>query len=228
MKKVTMLLVMSVLFVSACSTYKPVAKAVAYKQFYEEKPVAILFMPPINRSTAVDAKEFFHATLNIPIAEAGYYVIPPFISMEILKQESAYDAELFLDAPLSKFGEIFGADLALFTIINRWDKNALSANVFVEVEYIFKSIKTNEIVYSRKGSITCNASVSTGVGGIWGIVADIAVSAINTAATKYVDVAKVCNTSTFSDLPAGKYHPKYGKDGAEDAGQQEFKVTVKL
>ena len=228
MKKSTILLIMSLLFMAACSTTKPVAKSVAYKHIYEEKPVAILFMPPINRSTAVDAKEFFHATLNIPIAEAGYYVIPPFISMEILKQESAYDAELFLDASLLKFGEIFGADLALFTIIHRWDKNALSANVFVEVEYVFKSIKTNEIVYSRRGNITCNASISTGVGGVWGLLADLAVSAINTAATKYVDVAKVCNTYTFSDLPAGKYNPKYGKDGAELAGQKEFKATVKL
>ena len=228
MKKVVIVLIVSVLFLSACTTTAPVIKSVAYKQMYEEKPVAILFMPPINRSTAVDAKEYFHATLNIPIANAGYYVIPPFVSMEILKQESAYDAELFLNAPLNKFGEVFGADIALFTIINKWDKNALAANILVEIEYIFKSVKTNEIVYQRKGSITCNTSVSTGAGGAWGALANMAASAINTAATKYVDVAKVCNTYTFTDLPAGKYSPKYGTDGAENAGKKEFKATVKL
>jgi len=226
MKKVVILL-MSVIIISACKT-APVTKSVAYKQIYEEKPVAILLMPPINRSTAVDAKEYFHATLNIPIDNAGYYVIPPFTSMEILKQESAYDAELFLNAPLDKFGEVFGADLVLFTIINKWDKHAFAAKVYVEVEYIFKSVKTNEIVYRRKGSITCSTSVKTGIGGAWGALADIAVSALNTATTKYIDVAKVCNTYTFIDLPAGKYSPKFGKDGEEKAGKKEFKASVSL
>jgi len=228
MKKGIIFLIVSVLILSACTTTAPITKFVAYKQMYEEKPVAVLFMPPINRSTAVDAKEFFHATLNIPIANAGYYVIPPFFSMEILKQESAYDAELFLNVPLNKFGEVFGADLALFTIINKWDKNAFASAVYVEVEYIFKSIKTNEIVYQRKGSITCSTSVSTGVGGAWGALANMVASAINTAVTKYVDVAKACNTYTFSDLPAGKYSPKYRIDGDEKAGKKEFKASVRL
>ena len=228
MKKVITLLFVCSIILSACTTTVPLTKSVAYSKLYEEKPVAILLMPPVNRSTAVDAKEYFHATLNIPIANAGYYVIPPFISMEILKQESAYDSELFLNVPLNKFREVFGADLALFTIIHKWDKNSISANVYVEVEYIFKSLKTNEIVYQRKGSITCNTSVSTHIGGVWGFVADLAVSAINTAATKYVDVAKVCNSYTFSDLPAGKYSPKFGADGEEDAGKKEFKDYIKM
>jgi len=226
MKKIVITLFVGSILLSACTTQ--LTKSVAYKRMYEEKPVAILFMPPINRSTEVDAKGYFHATLNIPIANAGYYVVPPFTSMEILKQESAYDSELFLNAPLSKFGEVFGADLALFTIINRWDKNKLSANVYVEVEYIFKSIKTNEIVYQRKGSITCDTSVSSGAGGLLGLAIDMVASAINTAVTKYVDVAKVCNTYTFMDLPAGKYSPKFETDGAEKAGKKEFKETVKL
>ena len=72
-------------------------------------------MPPINRSTNVEAKEYFHSTLIVPLANQGYYVIPPFLSMEILKRESAYDAELFLNSTLSKFGEVFGADIVLFT-----------------------------------------------------------------------------------------------------------------
>ena len=228
MKKVIILSFIGSIILSACTTTTtvPLTKSAAYAKMYEEKPVAILLMPPVNRSTAVDAKEYFHSTLNIPIANAGYYVIPPFISMEILKQESAYDAELFLNTPLNKFGEVFGADLALFTVIHKWDKNGLKSTVDVEVEYIFKSIKTNEVVYQRKGSITYNTSVSTGIGGVWGILADVAASAINTAVTKYVDVARDCNVYTFKDLPAGKYSPMFGLDGQEVAGSKEFKVNL--
>ena len=119
MKKLLYLVSLVVVF-TACNVTKPVAKSVAYAGVYSEKPLSVLIMPPINRSTNVEAKEFFHSTLNVPIANAGYYVIPPFLSMEILKKESAYDAELFLNNSVAKFGEVFGADVAMFTIIHKF------------------------------------------------------------------------------------------------------------
>jgi hypothetical protein len=226
MRRAILLIGIVMIFLSSCTTTEPISKSVAYKGIYNEKPVTILLMPPINRSTNVEAKEYFHSTLNIPIVDAGYYVIPPFLSMEILKKESAYDAELFLNTPLNKFGEVFGADLALFTIIHKWDKSGLMAKIYVEVEYIFKSVKTNEIVYSRKGNIIYDASVNTGAGGGIGLIANMVVSAINTAATKYVDVARKCNSYTFKDLPTGKYGTTYGTDGAELAGKKDFTVRL--
>lgn len=226
MKNISLIIVIAVVFFSSCTSTAPITKSVAYKGIYEEKPLSILLMPPINRSTNVEAKEYFHSTLNIPIANAGFYVIPPFLSMEILKKESAYDAELFLNSSLTKFGEVFGADLAVFTIIHKWDKSGIAAKVFVQVEYIIKSTKTNEIVYTRTGDVIYDASVKTGTGGALGVLVDIAASAINTAATKYVDVARVCNTYTFKDLPAGKYSPMYGTDGEQIAGKKAFKVRL--
>ncbi len=211
---------------SSCTTTSEITKSTAYKGIYDEKPLTVLLMPPINRSTNVEAKEYFHSTLNIPIANAGYYVIPPFLSMEILKRESAYDSDLFLNSPLDKFGEVFGADITVFTIIHKWDKSGLAAKVHVEVEYIIKSTKTNRIIYTRKGEVTYDASVSSGINGGLGVLADMAASAINTAATKYVDVARACNAYTFKDLPAGKYSPLYRNDGAATAGKKEFKVNL--
>ncbi|MGC3976896.1 MAG: DUF799 family lipoprotein [Paludibacteraceae bacterium] len=172
-------------------------------------------------------KSFLHATLNVPIVNSGYYVIPTFLSMEILKRESAYDSELFLNSELSKFGDVFGADLALFTVIHRWDKSAIAAKVYVTVEYIFKSTKTNNIVYTRTANITYDASISTNGGGLLGALVDMAASAINTVAIKYVDVARSCNTFTFKDLPAGKYSSTYGTDGDQLPGNKVFKVTIK-
>ncbi len=93
MKNILLIIVIAGAFFSSCTTTAPIAKSVAYKGIYDEKPLTILLMPPINRSTNVESKEYFHSTLNIPIANAGFYVIPTFLSMEILKKESAYDAE---------------------------------------------------------------------------------------------------------------------------------------
>ncbi|MDD2278316.1 MAG: DUF799 family lipoprotein [Bacteroidales bacterium] len=211
---------------ASCTVTTPITKSIAYKGMYDEKPLTVLLMPPINRSTNVEAKEYFHSTLHVPIANSGYYVIPPFLSMEILKKESAYDSELFLDGSLSKFGEVFGADIAVFTIIHKWDKSAIAAQVYVEIEYIFKSINTNEILYSRRGDITYSTAVSSGAGGVWGLVADLAASAIATATTKYVDVARICNSYTFEDLPAGKYSLIYNTDGELLAGEKHFTVYL--
>ncbi|MDA3839456.1 MAG: DUF799 family lipoprotein [Patescibacteria group bacterium] len=225
-KQIYIYIIGIVISLSSCTMTSKITKSTAYKGIYEEKPLTVLLMPPINRSTNVEAKEYFHSTLNIPIANAGYYVVPPFLSMEILKRESAYDTELFLNAPLSKFTEVFGADMAVFTIIHKWDKSGLASNVYVQVEYIIKSTKTNEVIYTRKGDITYDASVSTGMGGGLGALADLAASAINTAATKYVDVARTCNAYTFSDLPAGKYSPQFEIDSTQNAGIKDFKVRL--
>lgn len=226
MKKLMFFTIIIMIVVSSCTTTSKIPKSTAYKGVYSEKPLSVLLMPPINRSTNVEAKEYFHSTLNIPIANAGYYVVPPFLSMEILKRESAYDSELFLDSPLAKFGEVFGADVVVFTIIHKWDKSAIAANVYVEVEYIIKSTKTNEVIYTRRGDVTYDASINAGGGGLAGALISMAASAINTALTKYVDVARACNAYTFKDLPAGKYSPTYGIDGIEMSGKKQFRAVL--
>lgn len=227
MKKIILLLGVSALFLTSCVA--PIAKSVAYKKMYDEKPVTILLMPPINKSTNVEAKEYFHSTLNVPIDNAGYYVIPPFISMEILKKESAYDAELFLNSNINKFGEVFGADLTLFTIIHKWDKSVLFANVTVEIEYIFKSTKTNEVVYTRRGTIVYSTAANGGGGGLAGAIANVAITALKTATTQYVKVARVANNYTFQDLPAGKYSTVYGtlEERQANSGSKVFRVNLK-
>ena len=224
MKKTILLFAIISVAFSSCTTTVPILKTVAYKGMYNEKPLSVLLMPPINKSTAVEAKEYFHSTLIVPLNNAGFYVIPPFLSMEILKKESAYDSELFLNSSLTKFGEIFGADVVLFTIINKWDKTY--GRVSVGVEYILKSTKTNETIYDRKGTINYNTSVSSSGGGLVGALITVAATSINTAATKYVDVARVCNNYTLIDLPLGKYAPLNPKESEEFAGKNNFTINL--
>jgi len=224
MKKTILYTILITFVVSSCTVSKPVLKTVAYKKMYDEKPVSVLIMPPINRSTAVDAKEYFHSSLLVPLSNAGYYVIPPFLSMEILKKESAYDSELFVNAPLQKFGEIFGADMVLFTIINKWTKSY--GYVTVGVEYIIKSTKTNEILYNRKGTVNYSTNVQVNGGGLIGALVSVAATAISTAATQYIGVARACNSYTLSDIPLGKFAPVNPKENEEFAGQNDFNINL--
>lgn len=200
----------ALLFVSCTST----TKLQSFPQMYDEKPVTFLIMPPINNTNNVEAKDYFYTTMNVPVAESGYYVIPPATAMATLQRESAYDSERFINGDISKFGKLFGADVAVFTVIKSWDKSVLASSVIIEIEYIFKSTKTNEIVYHRDARITCDTSTNMNVGGmgLMGALIKATADAVKTATTDYVSVAIMCNKTALSDIPYGKYHPDYGTD----------------
>ena len=73
----------SVMFAS-CTT-KKYTRGQLYPKMYEEKPVTLLVMPPINNSNNVEAKDLLYTSISQPLAEAGYYVISPHLAMEIFK-----------------------------------------------------------------------------------------------------------------------------------------------
>jgi hypothetical protein len=225
MKKIAYMLLCAVLL-SSCAV-KPLTRGAAYPKMYDERPVAIAVMPPINKTNNVDSKEFLYITLPQTLCERGYYVLSPFLSMELFKSESAYDAELFEQSSLAKFQEILGADAVLFTTIHSWEKNALLATVTVSIEYKLRSTKTNETIFHRKGTIVYDASVKSSGGGLAGALIGMAASAISTAVTDYVKVANACNNAALVDMPSGKYRPDYGKDKEIVVESQEFKKTVK-
>jgi len=206
---------------SSCSTGKLLPKSEAYKNVYEEKPLSILLLPPINRSTKVEAKEFFYSSLTVPFTLNGYYVMPPLLSMEILKEESAYDAELFINNSMKQVGDLFGVDAVLFTTIHDWRKTAIASQVNVKVEYLLKSTKTDEILFHRTGDVTLSISMNSG-----SLVGNIVGSMIATSLTKEIVVARNCNMFTISDIPAGKYSPDYGTDQNEKAQPAEFRQVL--
>ena len=211
----------------SCGQTSSLTKEQAYASLYSERPLAVAIMPPINNTNNVDAKEYLYTTLSQPLCERGYYVISPFLAMDMFKSESAYDSELFINSSTERFGKVLGADAVLFTTITRWEKAALAAKVYVEIEYLMKSTKSDEIIFHRKGQITYDASVNSGSGGLLGALVDMAASAINTAATEHIKVARACNAYTISDIPAGKYNSQYDTDKALPAGKKEFSQTIR-
>ncbi|MBQ0129009.1 MAG: DUF799 family lipoprotein, partial [bacterium] len=89
--KLLFFIVLCVTFAS-CGSSSSLTRGEQYSKFYEEKPLVILVMPPINNTTCVDAKEFLYTSISRPLVEMGYYVVSPHLAMDIFKAESAYDA----------------------------------------------------------------------------------------------------------------------------------------
>lgn len=224
MKNIIILAVTTLLTISCA---QQITRGDQYAKMYEEKPMSIVVMPPINQTNHVEAKDYFYTTLYTPLCEKGYYVYSPMLTMEMFQTESAYDAEQFIEADLSQFRNVLGADAAIFTIIKSWKRNNIGGTLTAGVEYIIRSTKTGETLYKREGLIKVDTSVNSGGGGLLGGLINLAATAISTATTDKVIAGRRCTAYVLSDMPEGKYGKNYDKDQKMPAGKSYIKATVK-
>lgn len=211
--------------VSSCGMMNTVTRETQYAKMYEEKPVTLLVMPPINNSTNVEAKDLLYTSISRPLVEAGYYVISPLLAMDILKSESAYDSELFIEAPLTMFNNFFGADAVVFSVIDSWAKKGMG--IQTKIRYVIKSAYTNEILFDRSCDLYLDLSVNSGTGGLLGALVDLTASLITTAATDHIVAARKANYFILRDIPRGKYSPEYMIDKEYIAEQKDIVTVVK-
>ena len=210
---------------TSCGMMNTITRESQYAKMYEEKPITLLIMPPINNSTNVEAKDLLYTSISRPLVEAGYYVISPLVAMDVMKAESAYDAELFIDAPLAIFNNYFGADAVVFSVIDSWNKKGLG--IETNIRYIIKSAYTNEVLFERSCDLYLDLSINSNSGTLLGILVDLAASAINTAATDHIIAARQANYFIMNDIPRGKYSPDHMIDKDYSAGSKNITASVK-
>ncbi len=162
-KKIKYLFVSSLvtfsLLLSSCGP-NMVTKGDKFPLLYEEAPIAILILPPINQTTAANAKEYYSTTIQEPLSLTGYYVFPYEVTAEILKMEGIYDTELLTDVPLTKFREYFGADAVLFTTIKKWDLSyiVLSSTLTISDDCQLKSTHSDQNLWEYNGTVVVDLS----------------------------------------------------------------------
>jgi hypothetical protein len=201
----------------------------AFPKVYTERPLSILVLPPINDTTAVDAKEYYATTIAEPLSLSGYYVFPLEVISEILKNEGVYDTETLVNLPTQKFREFFGADAVMYIWIKRWSTSyyVIAGNVTVAIRSLIRSTTTGEDLWQYEGTIIEDTTVTSSGGGLAGIAVALIATAIKTAATDYVPVAKRANYVIINTLPCGKYHPSFDKDREEKAVIEKVMRTKK-
>ena len=210
---------------ASCGLVNTVTRESQYAKMYEEKPITLLVMPPINNSTNVEAKDLLYTSISRPLVEAGYYVISPLLAMDVLKAESAYDSELFFEAPLTTFQNYFGADAVVFSVIDTWAKKGMG--IETKIRYVIKSAYTNEILFDRSCELYLDLSIDSNQNGLIGALVDLAASAINTAATDHIKAARKANYYILRDIPRGKYSPDYMLDKDIIAEDKDVVARVK-
>lgn len=224
MKRIIPLILLSAI-VSSCGMTNQVTRESQYASMYDDMPITILVMPPINNTSHVEAKDLLYTSISRPLAEAGYYVISPLLSMDVLKAESAYDAELFIDRPLTMFKDYFGADAVVFSQIDDWTKRGFG--IETKIRYIIKSTASGEIIFDRSCDLYLDLQQSSGGNSALSLLLDLAVSAIATATTDHIVAARKANYYIFRDIPRGKYSPLYLQDKGVIAEQKDVKARVK-
>jgi hypothetical protein len=177
--------------------------------------LSILVLPPINMTTAADAKEYYATTIAEPLSFAGYYIYPIEVTTDILKNEGLYDTEILGGLPPEKFKQFFGADAVMYIKIQKWDTSyyVIGGHMTVTVDCLLKSTTTGRDLCKYDGTIRVDTSGdSGGAPGLAGLLVTVVATAIKTAATDYVPLAKLANIITISSMPYGKYHPTFDKD----------------
>ncbi len=207
-------LVLCVLLLTNCAP-KLISKGDAYPDCYKEAPQSILILPPVNESTAADAKDFYSTTIMAPLAFAGYYVFPIEVVTEILKMEGLEDTEMLMNAPPNKFKEYFGADAVLYIKILKWNTLyfVLGGNVTVAIDSELKSTATGKTLWKYDGELTVDTTgQDRNVPGMAGLILRLVETAVKTALTDYVPIASRVNYIVLNSMPFGKYHKQHGQD----------------
>jgi hypothetical protein len=211
------------LLVASCGP-RTTTKQNQFPLMYQEKPLSVVIVPPINETTDVQAKEYYATTIQEPLCQVGYYTLPYEITTEILKREGMYDTEAYQNQSFNQFGEFFGADAVFISRIKSWNKNymVISSTLEVDVDCALVSTKSNTVLWSYRGRIKVDLSSSTG-----NPLLSIAITAFNTVVADYVPYAQQVNETIVTALPKGKYHSKFGQDGEEKVIDQRPKRSKK-
>lgn len=215
-----LMLLALVIILGGCA--KQVTKQESFPGMYEEMPASILILPPMNESTAAEAKEYYITTIQEPLSLNGFYTFPVSVTNEILKMEGIYDTEILYNMPLNKFKEYFGADAVLFTTIKKWDLVylVLAGNLTVSFDSEIKSTTSNRTLWKYNGTVVIDLSGGIGADP-FSLILKVVVTAINCAAADYVPYAKMANYQSFAAMPVGQYHPRHLKDQGDKIIEQQ-------
>ena len=100
----------------ACATPSPYD----YTAFKQNRPASMLVLPPVNETPDVTATYGVLSQVTLPLAEAGYYVLPVSLMDETFRQNGLNDPAEIHDVSPRRLREIFGADAAVYIKVTQY------------------------------------------------------------------------------------------------------------
>jgi len=177
---------------SACAT--PPA-AYDYTAFRQNRPVSMLVLPPVNETPEVTATYGVLSQVTLPLAEAGYYVVPVSLMDETFRQNGLNNPVEIHDVSPQKLREIFGADAAVYIKVTQYGTGyrVIASETRVTAQARIVDLRTGQLLWQGGATASSSEGRSSNQGGLAGLLANALVTQIIETASdtsfKYAGVA---------------------------------------
>lgn len=208
--------IVGVILLSGCATPPP---PYDYSAFQRAKPATLLVMPPVNDSPDVKATPAMWASATLPLAEAGYYVLPVTLVDETLRQNGVDSASDAQEIALPKLREFFGADAAVYIRVTKYGTSyaVVSSETRVEAEAKVVDLRSGELLWQGKAAASSAEQQQQNQGGLLGLLVAAVVKQIvgtaSDAAYSYAGLAsgRLLGAPRYNGILPGPRSPSAGK-----------------
>jgi hypothetical protein len=205
-----------VAMLGACATAPPYD----YTAFKQNRPASMLVLPPLNETPEVLATYGVLSHVTLPLAEAGYYVIPVTLMDETFRQNGLNSPAEIHDVSPQKLREIFGADAAVYIKITQYGTSyaVVASDTRVSVEARIVDLRSGDLLWQGKATASSSESRNNqNQGGLLGLlVTAIVQQIVETAADAGIVYAGVASQRLLSPRPNGLLYgprsPNYKTD----------------
>jgi hypothetical protein len=211
--------VLTIVFMVALGGCATKAPPYDYTAFKRASPATLLVLPPINESPAVSATQGVWSHATLPLAEAGYYVLPVTLVDETFRQNGVTTATDAQDIPAAKLREFFGADAAVYMKIKRYGTSysVLFSETRVEIEGRIVDLRSGDLLWQGKAVATSAEEQQQSQGGLVGLLVTAIVKqiagSVTDASYRYAGIAdaRMLGASRYNGVLPGPRSPNHGK-----------------
>lgn len=205
----------AVAVLGACATSAPHD----YSAFKQSRPVSMLVLPPINETPDTRATYGVLAQVTLPLAEAGYYVLPVSLMDETFRHNGLNSPTDIHDVSAQKLREIFGADAAVYIKVKKYGTSyaVISSETAVAVEARVVDLRSGQLLWQGQAAASSKEGEGSNQGGLVGLLVQAVITQIigtvSDASFKYAGIASQRLLSPGKNgLLYGPRSPNYQKD----------------
>ena len=164
------LLGITAVWLTGCATSTAPGKD--YSAFRAANPQSILVLPPLNDSPDVQATASVLSYTTVPLAEAGYYVMPVTLVTETFRQNGLEIASDIHEVAPAKLHEIFGADTALYIKVDKYGVSyqVINSVAVVSVEARLVDLRTGTKLWTGQAYASSDEGGNNSGGGLVGML----------------------------------------------------------